>query len=413
MSGSWQHFLPATYLAGFSSQRRIPARESLLWVNRRGARSVWETKAERVGAARDLYTLSAEFCAASGFDPDHIDATWSQVEGRLADGINEAIGERSSRVTGMSADLWAHVLVPFAAQVFVRGVEFGWRVENRAKTVGAPPASREQMNAARLLDMLWLAGAVGRAAWTIMHAPPGHFLITNDAARIPLRDPEAPASLRGWGIPLRRDALLMLVADRSNGARIWSTEHDDWAVGPIRHVLLDEVGVRTFNAAVARDAHKEIYGASKEAIDALRSEMTGAPPPELWLEPNWLVATPEECYSAKRSYERLTKALSVPPSCLLALTGGFSALPVFGGEQEQPPRIPLTASRVYAGRLSGSPFPVLTTSHFGGNERVHLGRDRLATLGLRQRPSAEIARHIGLKCEGSAIEIHWWSHHQH
>jgi hypothetical protein len=78
----WQHYLPAGgYLSGFSASPATPARESLLWVGRRKVKKIHETKAERVGASKDIYTLPPEFAAAMNIDRA-LDALFGQIEPR-------------------------------------------------------------------------------------------------------------------------------------------------------------------------------------------------------------------------------------------------------------------------------------------------------------------------------------------
>jgi hypothetical protein len=382
-------------------------------VGRRATNAVWQTKAERVGAAKDIYTLSAAFCKASGFSTDHIDRFWSFVEGRLVDALAEMIGEPRIRIDGLNARSWAEVTIPFVAQVFVRGVDFDWRVENRAKLLKIPRANRELLNGARLLDMLWIAGGICRAAWTVMHAPPGHDFITNDVARMMLHDPESTGALPGWGIPLRRDAALMLTADRANGARLWPNGDEHWVAGPIRHVILSELGIRTFNEAVARHAHKEIYGCSEGAVRSLHAQMSHQSPPEMMFEPNMLVQVPEECPSAQRTYDRVVQLVSLPPASLPAVAGGFDALPVLEitaathGED----RRPLRGAKIYAGRFSATQFPMLITTHISGDESKYGGRSPFRVLGLRVQRSTDVARAIGLRVKPSETSMHWWFPH--
>ena len=297
MAGPWQHFLPAAYLAGFATVRAQPPRKALLWVARRGLRRVWQTKAERIGAANGLYSLSAPM--SDQFGPDFLDEFWTRFEPGLLRAMDVLLSDDTPRVEGIDGETWVNALVPFAAQRFVRGVEYARIVQNRAITTNRPPPNPTDIVHTRVKDYFWLAGAVARAEWTILHVPKGKRIVVNDIGRVPLSD-QGGSRANGWGIPLRHDAVLMLLAGGPNGAQLWVGSADSWIAGPIRHVQMDDAAVASFNEASARFAHMEVYGAEESEVRRLGGVMGAAAPPQGLLEPLWFASSPRECWAMQQ-----------------------------------------------------------------------------------------------------------------
>ena len=246
----WQHFLPASYIAGFGdpvlARRR---RQTHVWAARRGG-SVFLTKAEGVGAAKDLYTLLHPESLAWNTDPNFIDRFWTDVEGRLPQAIEALISGGE-----LEAELWANVLVPFTAQMFVRGPDFGERLKKRPQgwfggegdsVFGEDgfSTSSDMENATRLVEVSRLSGLVMRCQWTVAHAGPGTRLITNDLGRTVIRDDEAKGL--GFLIPLRHDAALYLTRGTEH-PKLRAASIDKWIVSPIRRHALSPEDVAWIN----------------------------------------------------------------------------------------------------------------------------------------------------------------------
>src|SRR2546422_8868508 len=73
MVGTRQHFLPATYLGGFSEQSSRPARDRKLWVMRRSASAARRATAGSVGWEHNLYRVDAH----EGLCENFVDTTWT------------------------------------------------------------------------------------------------------------------------------------------------------------------------------------------------------------------------------------------------------------------------------------------------------------------------------------------------
>ena len=83
------HFLPATYIAGFSADTNPVRRQRRVWVADKQAGKIFETAASNVCAINDFYTLES-----SQFDaPRIVDAQFSGYEGPLANAINHLVAQ--------------------------------------------------------------------------------------------------------------------------------------------------------------------------------------------------------------------------------------------------------------------------------------------------------------------------------
>jgi len=118
MAKTRHHYLPATFLAGFSEEATLPRRKRRLVQGDKKTRIRSTAPAERLAVIRDLYTLRDP-----NSEPDLIDRSWASYESRLAECIN--------RLTLGTVDAleWARVLVPFVASLFVRGDDYRSRVD--------------------------------------------------------------------------------------------------------------------------------------------------------------------------------------------------------------------------------------------------------------------------------------------
>ncbi len=117
--GPRQHFIPATFLAGFSSDGNPTRRDRYLHVLRRGQSESFSAKAANVGCISDFYALQA---TGHDLNPGQVDDVWAGYEGRLAQAIEWLVSGEP-----IDARLWLRVLVPFVAGLFVRGPDFNQR----------------------------------------------------------------------------------------------------------------------------------------------------------------------------------------------------------------------------------------------------------------------------------------------
>jgi hypothetical protein len=316
MAGRWQHYLSASYLGGFGETTAAHARETVLWVGRRDKRP-FPHKAERVGAARDLYTLREP----RHFDAGLVDNVWGGVEGYFQVAIQRLIESRSPVDPSdgvMHADLWLKVLVPFVTQFFVRGPDFSERMRYRMgehlyRYLSTWP---NHHNHARLLEYQRLLSVFAGADWKVYHYPPDVRVIGTDTGRAWMHG--SITKFRGYLIPLRRDAVLAVSTQKdSKGPRLLAGTSvggdDKWFTYPIKHEDAGHARARWMNEALVGHARYEIYGASEREVTELIPFMGDRRPSVVSLEP-YVLASHKEIQTLDIHFYRLVSLLAKPPS---------------------------------------------------------------------------------------------------
>ncbi|MGX9901674.1 DUF4238 domain-containing protein [Arthrobacter sp. SA17] len=172
------HYLPAAYLGGFSDSDSGSRRTRPVWCYRRGSNAPFKTNPSRIGAVRDLYTLT------TSPDPDDLDKVWSYYEARLPTALKALI----TGPAALDGATWLRVLVPFVAALFVRGKEFEHRYLARTPHLVEALKARgnfpdDSANQARKIELQRLLAPVTAAHWGILHASfPDVPFLTNDLA---------------------------------------------------------------------------------------------------------------------------------------------------------------------------------------------------------------------------------------
>jgi hypothetical protein len=118
MAGTWQHYLPASFLARFADTKRKHSRDSLLWVGRRSVPCPYTQTAERVAAAKNIYTL-----AGGPWKADAVDQIFGAYEGQIGVALDLFLKPPKH----VDAEMWLTHLVPFVAHIFVRDIDFATR----------------------------------------------------------------------------------------------------------------------------------------------------------------------------------------------------------------------------------------------------------------------------------------------
>ena len=168
------HFLPATYLGGFSpDEETLPRRDRKLVVGDRKKKRSFVAPASRLAAERNLYSLTKPVN-----DADFVDRTWTTYEQSLAQAIQNLC---SGTVSALE---WVRTLVPFVACTLVRGPDFNKRFEDR---IPAEVNSRDNTNNARLLELQRLLGPVAAATWNILKVPESGEVIVGDVGFVPAK----------------------------------------------------------------------------------------------------------------------------------------------------------------------------------------------------------------------------------
>jgi len=115
--GVRSHYLPASYLGGFSLQSQGKLRERPVCVLRRNDGGPFVTKAEGIGWKRGL-DIEPDDPTRDGFKS--FEEVWGSYESLLPEAICELVGSAGS----MAAELWLLALVPFVGGLFARGPDF-------------------------------------------------------------------------------------------------------------------------------------------------------------------------------------------------------------------------------------------------------------------------------------------------
>jgi hypothetical protein len=263
MAGAAQHFLPATYLAGFSLDTTIPRRKRKLTQGDKLTGNCHTATVERLAVINDLYTLREQYQAP----PSAIDDSWASYEARLAPCI-------SALITGtIDATNWAGVLVPFVASLFARGPDFDIRLDKRAEKFGdQSPKSKLSVDSttlSRAMEIQRLLAPVLAARWIVCRSPETTAFITTDLAFGPFQDPDGEI---GVAIPLDRQHLLQLRPRRSGaiavaGGRKWYPM--------IEHRTLASGNYRQQAQALTSMARRFVFGRS---IEEMQSYLRNAKP---------------------------------------------------------------------------------------------------------------------------------------
>ena len=239
-----QHYLPATFLAGFSMEEAGPRRKRPIAVGDKLEQKCFVQRAENVGWMRNLYS-------------DDIDRTWSDIEARLAPALDELVEGTIDALT------WAGTLVPFAASVLVRAPEFDRRMEKRIEQILGDQADGTEFNtgAARSLEMQRILAPIMAAHWIVSSVAGEGELITNDAGFVGFQAPEVGA--RGIAIPLGRHHVLQLVPSDSRGIVV--------ARGGLWYPLITHNKLRAgnhtdLNETATKGADRFVYGSNRQDV---------------------------------------------------------------------------------------------------------------------------------------------------
>lgn len=316
-AGSWQHYLPASYLGAFAFGSANRARERALWVARRGKSTPYLQKVANVAAQHDIYTLRQP--GPGSREPLFVDRVWTHVERTIASAIEHLVSAPADEI---AAAIWVRTLTHFAAHVLVRGVDFAPRYLQRLRRqfMGAPSAlvdsfvagsaDSDSVNHARLFELQRLLGAVFLAEWEVVHAPPDVPLITTDVGRAASRMPDGRLMV---AIPLRPDAALVL---RKGERRplFFPASPTEWNVAPILHFPLSSRDAAGLNRALAAQALSECYTSTQQQAVRAHQEM-GATAPRVELgEPIFFGESSRDYAEHELLYMKAISFIAEPPA---------------------------------------------------------------------------------------------------
>jgi len=284
-TGSRHHWLPASFVAGFSSELTEPRRSRHIWVLRRGQTTPWRTTCSRVAARTNLYTLNQAGKAGA------VDRTWDLYEAQLPKAIDALVNSGQNRESVIGAKVWLRTLVPFVASIFIRGPDFDERYRKRAlnkdsspyysirgeasflpsgelDTTPPPiPSTRKEIednvNLARLVELQRLLVPIMAARWIVLHfRDDDEWLLTNDLGYIP--GTIEGVSEHGAIVPLDRRTALALVPQRRRQIITGSLFHG-WQAR-IEHRELRDRQVTELNRRIAMTCQEMVLGGSQKLL---------------------------------------------------------------------------------------------------------------------------------------------------
>ncbi|WP_437960384.1 DUF4238 domain-containing protein (plasmid) [Sorangium sp. So ce119] len=254
---SLHHYLPATYLACFSAdEATIPRRDRMLVVGDKQHMTTFRAPASRLAAEKNLYTIESETAYR-----DFVDATWAPYEGGLAEAI-------SALVSGtITARAWTRILVPFAAAMLVRGVDFKHRFSSRLRDWPEEQRSNDNINYGRLLELQRILASVLAAEWHVFAADGPGDLILSDIGFVASGDRDGSL---GIAIPLGPRHVLRIHPCQTRA--ILRYDGSEWiplikrtALSPYSHIQLGQV--------LASSAARFIYGSDEATVSSYLSTL--------------------------------------------------------------------------------------------------------------------------------------------
>jgi hypothetical protein len=258
MAGARQHYIPAAVVGGFSETAAGPRRRRTGYARSIDRRTTRLTRAEDVAWAADLYTLKDP----RELPPALVDNIWEGVEKKLPEAIEYLANESGD----LRADIWMKVLVPYAAELFVRPLDFD---ETFSARFGEHAQLVDQISLvdnakfARAINLQRMYYPVMDAYWVIVHNSSSLPFIINDCGMAILKDEQQIAH---YFLPLDRTVGVDLhIGPSGNG--MYPREHPERISGPKHRTVNSDEFVRTHNSLIYASAINEIYGPTKEVVE--------------------------------------------------------------------------------------------------------------------------------------------------
>jgi len=257
---SFEHYIPASFLALFSSDTKtLPSRNRILVVGDKSNKKTFKSPAGNVGGINNFYTLTNRID-----NPNQIDETWSGYENKLTQAIDDLCKGT------IDAETWARILVPFVTCLFVRGPDFNQRFIKRfqgfEETLKEYFIESDNINQARLLELQRLLTSVISAKWILVSVKGAGNLITSDIGYTPFFHPSTGDL--GLAIPLGRQFILSLSLQKER--TIIQAIGNKW-IPIIEYAEIMEKDQNDFNYAIVANAHRFIFSSDKLTIDKLLS----------------------------------------------------------------------------------------------------------------------------------------------
>ena len=266
--GERQHYVPASFIARFSSQQTGQTRKRRLWVRESGAERAYSKPARKLAYEIGLYDVENDSMGSK----KTLDIAWN-YETSLPAAL-DALTNRQP----LDGLLWASTLVPFVAGLFVRGPDYPAQYAQRfpisPETLVQGLSVADNATAGRLINLQELLAPTMASKWSVVHFPAGTELITSDTS-FALMGPAAhwPA-ITGYVIPISRTATLVVSPQVRRTVLEWTDGR--WVV-PLVHIdgLLNEIA--GLKRAIGAFALHQVYGPTPESVDDVAAVLGAAP----------------------------------------------------------------------------------------------------------------------------------------
>ncbi len=266
--GTWQHYLPASYLAEFSSDVSTPWRRRRLWVRRLDVADPYVKSAETLARERGLYDATSGPLGESLGPVGTADVAWG-YERNLPAALERLHSDRP-----LDGHLWLTTVVPFVAGLFVRAPGFQQEFTQRFP-VGADELSGDVPNnatVARLIDFQLLLAPLLAARWTVLHFSTEVELVTSD---------------RGFALtstPLGTDPSYVVPTGRHTAVVVTPQicgqplhlANGRWLTN-LAHVHAQDIEGPGLKRAIGAFARDEVYGPTREAVTEASRQLGEAP----------------------------------------------------------------------------------------------------------------------------------------
>jgi len=260
--GGRQHVIPASHIGEFSNVDINPKRNRPIWFRRDGMKGAVELKAENVGIHKHIYTLHGD-----NLEERYVDRTWKYVEDNLQLGLR-ALAEHKNNIF-FDGTVWSTILVPFVAQLFIRGVDYSKLLLARApyleKLDGhfGPHATDDNTNLNRLIDYQVNCGLLCDAEWRLLHNESEIPFILGDLGYATFNAQRYGAA-KGYLIPISKK-LLIIVTKRNPSQRYVQLYGSKIIM--LQSPFRENHMAKSFNERIARCADSEIYGPTEGVVN--------------------------------------------------------------------------------------------------------------------------------------------------
>lgn len=273
-----QHYIPAAHIGEFSAAEEGRSRKRPVWVIREG-REAFDTPAENVGYKKHMYTLHY-----GDHGQDYIDKTWTHVEKNIVMAVSRLSEHHDAFFDAIT---WATVLVPFLAQLFVRGFDYERNLMQRAPwfehVFDDKKSLSDNINLNRIIDFQLNCSLFVDAKWLVLHNYSRTPFILNDIGYGVFENWSLDFKI-GYMVPLNKKTLVLISKRSSVDKELTVYRHPTHGqlVRLPAYTIPEDDEIKKINKQLAHYAENELYGAEKDLVeDAWKSKSIGVKQPPI------------------------------------------------------------------------------------------------------------------------------------